>query len=77
MLHLIPNVKSLQVHEGFLAAEAVCLMAQMDEKMYGEEGEKAVDAYAWIKSYSEKWLQKNKPSELNRITELFAYLAEN
>ena len=57
-----------------LAAEAVCLMAQMEEKMQGRCGEKIVDTQMWLKAFREKWLQKNKPSELNRIVDVFTYL---
>lgn len=60
--------------EMILATEAVCLMAQMDEKMNGLQGEKIIDTHAWLDTYSKKWLQKNKPSELYRIAEIFTYL---
>ena len=60
--------------EMILAAEAVCLMAQMEEKMQGRCGEKIVDTQMWLKAFREKWLQKNKPSELYRIVDVFTYL---
>ena len=60
--------------EMILATEAVCLMAQMDEKMNGVEGEKMIDTQMWLDAFREKWLQKNKPSELYRIVDVFTYL---
>lgn len=60
--------------EMILAAEAICLMAQLDEKMHDVDGEKIVDTHAWLEAYSQKWLQKNKPSELYRIVDIFTYL---
>ena len=62
--------------EMLLAAEGLCLVAQMSEKMNGIQTEKLIDTRKWVEKYSEKWLEKNKSSELHRITEMFSWLEE-
>ena len=63
--------------ELLLAAEGICLMAQLWEKTAGIPGEQFVDTRAWLDAYCQKWLQKNKPSELYRIAEMFTWLEES
>ncbi|MBQ8815457.1 MAG: hypothetical protein IJZ85_13290 [Lachnospiraceae bacterium] len=60
--------------EMLLAAEGVCVMAELSAKLAGYETEPVVDARAWLDKYSESWLRKNKPSELYRIVEMVEYL---
>ena len=59
--------------EMLLAAEAICLMAELSGKVAGYEMKKVADAKGWIEKYKEKWLEKNKASELKKIEELFLY----
>ncbi len=57
-----------------LAADAVCLMAELAAKMAGEQPERRIDAETFLAKYSEKWLAKNKPSELRNIQKVFTDL---
>lgn len=59
--------------EMLLAAEAICLMAEFSGKLAGYKINRVTDTKEWLKHYKEKWLRKNKPSELRRIEELFLY----
>jgi len=54
-----------------LAADAVCLMAELNEKMVGNQPARQVDAEAFLAAYSEKWMAKNKPCELRNIQRVF------
>lgn len=60
--------------EAIICAKAVCVLAQLGGKMLGVNYEKTVGTEEFIKEYEQKWLQKNKPSELNKITEMLLYL---
>lgn len=59
--------------EMLLAAEAICIMAELSGKMAGYEFDRITDTKEWLRCYKEKWLQKNKVSELRKIEELFLY----
>lgn len=59
--------------ELLLAAEAICLMAELSGKLAGYEIPRMVSTQDWLNRYRQKWLQKNKPSELRKIEELFTY----
>ena len=59
--------------EMLLAAEGICLMAELSGKMAGYKLNRVTDTFQWLERYKTKWLQKNKPSELRKIEELFAY----
>ena len=59
--------------ELLLAAEGVCVMAELWAKLAGESVQRHTDTRQWLKKYSEKWLQKNQPNELYRIQEMFEY----
>ncbi|MBQ7090199.1 MAG: hypothetical protein IJN82_03695, partial [Clostridia bacterium] len=54
-----------------LAADAVCLLAELNEKMIGNQPARQVDAEKFLAAYSEKWLAKNKPSELRNLQRVF------
>jgi len=56
-----------------LAAEAVCLMAEFGGKLAGYKVCRLTNTSKWLERYREKWLKKNKPSELKKIEELFSY----
>lgn len=60
--------------EMLIAMEGICMMAELAAKVKGIPVERMTDTKEWIEKYSKKWEQKNKPCELSRITEMFAYL---
>lgn len=60
--------------EMLIAAEGVCVMAELSAKFAGYKTEPVVNAKAWLDRYRKSWLRKNKPSELYRIVEMFEYL---
>lgn len=59
--------------EMLLAAEGVCMLAEFSDKLCGKKGSRLTDAGKWIAAYEEKWLKKNKRSELSNITDMFRY----
>ena len=59
--------------EMLLAAEGICVMAELSAKMAGYKVETTADAAAWLDKYRENWLADNKPGELYRIEEMFGY----
>ena len=59
--------------ELLLAAEGICVMAELSAKMARYPLGRVTDTEQWLRKYSEKWLAKNKPSELYRIEEMFIY----
>jgi len=59
--------------EMILAAEGVCVIAELWEKLLGRPVSRLTDTRQWLKKYSEKWMQKNQPNELYRILEMFEY----
>jgi len=48
-------------------------MAELSGKLADYEVNRVAGTAEWLKRYSAKWLQKNKPSELRKIEELFSY----
>ncbi len=60
--------------EMHIAAEGVCVMAELYAEMTGMSVERTTDTKEWFSKYKEKWLQKNKPSELYNIEEMFLYI---
>lgn len=63
--------------EMLLSAEGICLIAELSTKILGKACARITNTYEWLNKYKNKWLQKNKPSELYRIEEMFTYLEEN
>ena len=59
--------------EMLLAAEGICVMAELIAKFQGQQVTRLTDTKQWLEQYCQKWLQKNKPSELFRIREMFEY----
>lgn len=57
--------------EMLLAAQGVCLMAELYEQAKGTQFHRLIDTKQWLTGYRSKWLQKNKESELYRIESLF------
>lgn len=59
--------------EMLLAAEGICVMAELYAKLEGIAVTRMTDTEEWLKKYRTKWMQKNKESELCNIEELFRY----
>ncbi len=59
--------------EMLIAAEGTAVIAELMGVMSGLQLNRATDTEAWLCKYKEKWLGKNKPSELYRIAEMFEY----
>ena len=49
-------------------------MAELFAKFAGYKIENHADVDGWLSRFTEKWLVKNKPSELFRIQEMFTVL---
>ena len=62
--------------ELLIAAEGICVMAELSAKLAGYEIECVTDTHEWLERYSESWMRKNKASELYRIKEMFEYYYE-
>lgn len=67
--------------EMLIAAEGICVMAELTAQLAGyeagKEENKVTDTEHWLEAYSESWMAKNKAGELYRIREMFAYVREN
>lgn len=59
--------------EMLIAAEGVCVVAELQEKLEGKNPVRITDTHAWLAKYREKWLQKNKANEFYRIEEMLTY----
>jgi len=59
--------------EMLLALEGVCVVAELAVKIAGFEVERLTDTKKFLAKYREKWLLKNKPSEISRIEDIFLY----
>jgi len=62
--------------EMLIAAEGICVMAELSAKMAGYEVARITNAHKWLERYSESWTRKNKANELYRIKEMFEYFIE-
>ena len=60
--------------EILLAAEGLIVMAELYAKFAGYQLETYSDTEKWLDKFSAKWLEKNKPSELFRIQDMFTVL---
>lgn len=63
--------------EMLLSAEGICLIAELSAKITGTPAQRFTDTRAWLRKYRQKWMEKNKKSELHRIEEMFVYCEEN
>ena len=63
--------------EMLISAEGICLIAELAQKFAGNEVSRVTNTCEWLSKYKNKWLAKNKNSELYRIEEMFAYCEEN
>ena len=59
--------------EMLVAAEGICVIAELLAKLLGWRVERLTNTRKWLHKYSEKWLKKNQPNELYRIREMFDY----
>ena len=57
-----------------IVAEGLMVMAELFAKFAGYKIENHADVDGWLSRFTEKWLVKNKPSELFRIQEMFTVL---
>lgn len=57
--------------EMLLAAEGICLMAELSARKAGNRVERLTDTRRWLEKYRTMWLQNNKESELCNIEALF------
>ena len=71
--HMNEEIKS----EMAMAVDGYMVLCELNEKMLGNAYEKTTDAKKWFASYKEKWLSKNKPSELFKLEEMITYIDEN
>ena len=62
--------------EMLLAAEAVCVTAELQQKLEGKNPQRVTDTHEWLQKYAEKWLRKNKANELYRIQQLIEHCEE-
>lgn len=60
--------------EFLLAAEGVCALAELGARLAGLAVERITSAPTFLSRYRERWLAKNKPSELARIEDIFLYM---
>ena len=63
--------------EMLLAAEGICLMAEMYAKDQDPNLVRVTDTNRWLWSFRRMWTRKNKESELRNIEEMFTYLDNN
>lgn len=59
--------------EMLLAAEGVCVMAEVSAILAGYTVSRVTDTRDWLNRYRTNWLQKNKVSELRNIEDMFCY----
>jgi hypothetical protein len=59
--------------EFMLAAEGICVLAELAAGLCGIRVQRLTDTEAFLARYREKWLEKNKESELSRIEDIFRY----
>lgn len=63
--------------EMLLAAEGVCVMAELYVLRQGKKISRVSDTKKWLSQYRIKWTQKNKESELRNIEDMFLWCEEN
>lgn len=63
--------------EMLLAAEGVCILAELYSRKQGKEVKRVTDTDAWLHKFRQKWTQKNKESELRNIEEMYRYCQQN
>ena len=56
-----------------LAIEGICVLAELGAKLSGIACKRLSDTEGFLARYRQKWLEKNKESELSRIEDIFRY----
>ena len=59
--------------EMLIAAEGIMVIAELIAKSENYQNVRYTDTKAWLKKYRQKWVQKNKESELSAIESMFMY----
>lgn len=70
-----PWEKDAYRKEFLCAAEGLCLMAELSNKLAGRKVATLVDPSKWMADYSANWRRTNKENELCNIIDLFAWYA--
>ncbi len=60
--------------ELLISLEGIAVMAELFSKFGGYPIERKTDTEKWLKKYRNKWMLKNKESELREIEKMFMYL---
>ncbi len=60
--------------EMLISIEGICVLAELGAKLAGIKTERVTDTEAFLGRYRNKWLRKNKISELTRIEDIFRYM---
>lgn len=60
--------------EMLIVAEGTQLMAEIFAKIAGYSMERTIDGGQWFAKYRNKWLEKNKESELHEIEKMFQFM---
>lgn len=60
--------------ELLLAAEGIALMSELTAQAAGYSMPRHTDTEIWLKKYRQKWLEKNKESELSEIEKVFLFM---
>lgn len=63
--------------EMLISAEGICLIAELYQRLSGQDVSRVTNTREWLNKFRKKWLEKNKESELYRIEEVFTYCEEN
>lgn len=56
--------------------EAVCVMAELQAKLFGYSITRLTNTSAWMKKYADSWIRSNYESELENIIEVFRYFEQ-
>jgi len=59
--------------EMILAAQGVCLLAELSQQVLGRNPKRLIDTKEWLTHYREGWLAQNKESELGKIEEMLSW----
>ncbi len=60
--------------EMLIAAEGVCVMAELFAKMAGIKCIRLTDTKEWLEKFNKKWLEKNKPFWYDKINNVFMWI---
>ena len=63
--------------EMLVAAEGMCVIAELAKRLHKLPVERITDTAAWLAKYRARWMANNKESELPRLEEAFMYIENN